>query len=206
MKFVILPTDEKKAVSDLTSNDKYALAAGLVEREVIMCVSAMVSEFQGMQLQCESYFDVGEELQEISFSDAEPLDAKRECQLVGWEKVTDIAPDRLFQYCASQGIESLLDVDGGYGINRLYVNIDNRDFDYCVDSWDELAENQGIDLEQEPLETLEYWAITSWLASKLDNTIETLGMHIWGRTCSGQSIALDSDIEDLAIALASFEA
>ena len=201
---VILPCGDKKLVTDLTSNDKYELADRLVKNEVIMCVSSMVSEVYKLD-SCEGV--ISEELNEIAYEDSESLDAKRECQLLGWEKADEMDVSRVYKYCVDNDINELYELADCRGFDKVYINLDKQDeHDYAVCDWEELAEKQGIDLEQEPLETLEYWAVTNWLASKLTNTVETLGMNIWGRACSGQAIALDGDIQDLAVELATFEA
>lgn len=50
-------------------------------------------------------------------------------------------------------------------------------------------------------EVLELWGITEWLAKKLIKRDEICfnyhGLWIWGRTCSGQSIYLDSVFSDI---------
>lgn len=51
-------------------------------------------------------------------------------------------------------------------------------------------------------EPLEYWIVSDWLASKLEQKNEciardVLGFNIWGRTTSGQSISIDRVIEDI---------
>lgn len=48
-------------------------------------------------------------------------------------------------------------------------------------------------------EILEWWIVSEWLANKLIDHGEPVakdyyGFHIWGRTCSGQSITIDSVI------------
>jgi len=54
----------------------------------------------------------------------------------------------------------------------------------------------------EPQEIYEWWLVTSWLASKLDEQGEPLltddESHWWGRTCTGQAICLDYNIQALA--------
>lgn len=205
--FVILPCGTKKLVDDLTSTDKYNLADRLVKNEVLLNVSYMVSEVAKLATQVPDEIAIYEDLLEVSFEEAEPLDAKRECQLLGWEKADEMDVTRVYKYCADNDINELYELADCRGFGKVYINLDKQgEHDYAVCDWEELAENQGIDLEQEPLETLEYWAVTNWLASKLNNTVETLGMTIWGRTCSGQAIALDGDIQDLAVELATFEA
>lgn len=204
--FVILPCNTKKLVSDLTSNDKYELASRLVDQNVLMNVSYMVDEVARLAIQAPDEMAIYEDLIDVSFEDSEPLDAKRECQLLGWECAGDILPERLFEFCAKMDLNHIEEVQGYSDQDCTYINT-NIEPEYYdnIDDWGELADSLGINLEQEPMETLEYWAVSNWLASKLSNTVETLGMNIWGRTCSGQAIALDNDIQDLAVELATFE-
>jgi hypothetical protein len=54
-------------------------------------------------------------------------------------------------------------------------------------------------------EVLEYWLVTPWLAEKLKARGELVenfqDLDIWGRQTSGQSITLDTVIEDIAAEL-----
>lgn len=57
--------------------------------------------------------------------------------------------------------------------------------------------------EPEYVDALEYWAVTKWFAEKLAENGESvmmdlLGFHVWGRTCSGQAIALDGVVRQIA--------
>lgn len=53
----------------------------------------------------------------------------------------------------------------------------------------------------DPTEALEHWVVSDWLGKKLQErgemVIEFMNLTIWGRTCSGQAIFLDSVIEDI---------
>jgi hypothetical protein len=55
--------------------------------------------------------------------------------------------------------------------------------------------------ETEPQEIYEYWIVTPWLGEKLrdkgDPVLERWGGWIWGRTCTGQAILLDSVISEI---------
>lgn len=56
--------------------------------------------------------------------------------------------------------------------------------------------------DEEIEEAYEHWIVTSWLANKLEDkgemvTKDFLGLTIWGRTCTGQSIMLDEVIRDI---------
>lgn len=72
------------------------------------------------------------------------------------------------------------------------------------DEWDEM--DYGVkcpycgtiheeEPETDPQEIYEYWIVTPWLGEKLrekgEPVLKRHGGWIWGRTCSGQAIALD---------------
>lgn len=69
------------------------------------------------------------------------------------------------------------------------------------------CENCGIRLENidnldtEPQEVYEWWAVTTWLGEKLkakgEPVIELYGKSLWGRCCTGQAILLDSVISKI---------
>lgn len=56
--------------------------------------------------------------------------------------------------------------------------------------------------ETDAEEAYEHWAVTSWLARKLEEHGEMVtnycNIWIWGRTCTGQAIALDHVIQVIA--------
>ena len=55
--------------------------------------------------------------------------------------------------------------------------------------------------EAEPQEIYEYWIVSPWLGKKLrdkgEPVLERWGGWIWGRTCTGQTISLDSVISSI---------
>lgn len=75
--------------------------------------------------------------------------------------------------------------------------IDGDDLHQALDT---LFDLEGVS----PLETeaLEFWAVSPYLAERLrresEAVVEVLGVHIWGRTCSGQAIAMDGVITSIA--------
>ncbi len=92
----------------------------------------------------------------------------------------------------------------------------NREVYYCVSTliaelstkpeyMDELFQVQfryDNDDENYPVEALEHWIVSDWLAGKLEEKGEMvlrdfLGLTIWGRTTSGQLIAADYVIEEI---------
>lgn len=69
-----------------------------------------------------------------------------------------------------------------------------------ADSWQEACWIDDLDVDA--VEVYEHWIVSTPLALALARNgmlVETyLGLNIWGRTCTGQSIALDGDIQDIA--------
>lgn len=66
--------------------------------------------------------------------------------------------------------------------------------------WREVCEAHNI--EPHLSEAYEHWIVTDWLAERLEERGEMvlrdfLGLTLWGRTCSGQSIAMDGVIQDI---------
>lgn len=58
------------------------------------------------------------------------------------------------------------------------------------------------DLEEEPQEIFEYWLISLSLANDLERKGEPVAKvggvgYIWGRTCTGQAISMDSVIQEI---------
>lgn len=70
-----------------------------------------------------------------------------------------------------------------------------------VEEYIQEIRDNGEDV-QEPLE---YWIVSEWFYDKLkalgEPVIEWSGLNIWGRTCSGQAIALDNTIDDVRKAM-----
>lgn len=73
---------------------------------------------------------------------------------------------------------------------------------YHTDVLQEIQDNEGLYPE-----IYEYWFVSSWLANKLKTygeaiiTHEALDMPVWGRCTTGQSIALDYVIQEIAFDL-----
>lgn len=73
------------------------------------------------------------------------------------------------------------------------------------DAWKELCEYDSIDTDDYRPEVFEHWAISDWLARRLAERGEVTGdlwnLTVWGRCCTGQAIALDHVIQQIAIEL-----
>lgn len=65
-------------------------------------------------------------------------------------------------------------------------------------TWQECCEANDID--PQTTEAFEHWIVNDWMANKLEAKGEMilrdfLGMTIWGRSCTGKMISMDSVIE-----------
>jgi hypothetical protein len=68
------------------------------------------------------------------------------------------------------------------------------------DEFQKIVQDHNLDYDYD--EVYEHWAVTSWLKKKLAERGEVVGdlagFDIWGRCCTGQSMTLDSVIQDIA--------
>ena len=79
------------------------------------------------------------------------------------------------------------------------------EYDVALDEYDEAeckACKESVEPELEPKEIYEYWAVSSWLARKLDEAGEAVhtdvcGHNIWGRCTTGQAISMDHVIREM---------
>lgn len=107
---------------------------------------------------------------------------------------------------ASQLVEDLLEasmngekVFGGIeldSITNLYIEDDSTAQDYGFDSLEAMQE-AGEDRQ----EIYEWWLVSEWLYQQLrkagEPVINSDYGYLWGRTCTGQAILLDSVIENI---------
>lgn len=82
-----------------------------------------------------------------------------------------------------------------------WQNLDDADDEESA--YREACEAESVDPHQ--WEVYEHWIVSDWLARKLraqgERVGECGGLTIWGRTTTGQAIAMDSVIEDIWLAL-----
>lgn len=148
------------------NKDIHETAERIVRSEVIVCLSALVSQCAG-----EGEGELGEIASELFY----PVQDWEEAAIQeGWH--LDGADDT-WQRKNTDG--SML---------REYTAREACDYD-------------GI--EPYEREIFEHWAISDWLGRKLLARGERVefdfyGLTVWGRTTTGQAIAIDSVIEDIA--------
>ena len=77
----------------------------------------------------------------------------------------------------------------------LKQSCDDSDCPFSYDDIDNLL-SEPDEGQPEQQEILEWWKVSSWLLNKLSDAGEPTikDFNLWGRTTSGQSIAIDGDI------------
>lgn len=149
-------------------------ARKLVDREVVYCVSALVSELAS------AYGDttgrnIGELVEQASELCAPVQDYESAAQEEGWQQADEGAP---FDF---------------------YRNGDDFETAEASD-WQDLCYLQNI--EPHDCEVYEHWIVSRWLADKLEARGEKVdrdfaGLTVWARTTTGQAILLDGVIRDI---------
>lgn len=150
-----------------------------VEREVVYCVSELISEL----IKGEGYF---EELYPVCCKD--DWDTPAEDFVYGWER------KQCEEYLGDVGFE----IQGNESVEVLQEEI-MRDI-VRMGSTQEFCEEHGLDPYIH--EAFEHWVVSRWLARKLEGKGEMvvydfLGLTIWGRTTTGQAIFLDGVISEI---------
>lgn len=151
-----------------------------VSQNVVYNVSILISE----QFMVIEYLSNGD--QEILYNLAVSYDYE--------EPARDYIEDMSIVEC----MEFLIDEEGelpyrGNARDQLLRYLDKEN---C---WQYFCEDKGID--PYGVEALEHWIISEYLGRKLEEKGEIVeeyqGLLIWGRGTSGQSIAMDSVIEEI---------
>lgn len=164
----------------------------LVEREVLHCVSHHISELS----QAPGLID---EETGIDLWRGIP-DYEEAATHAGWECaesnlwLNEFGATQLEEDGAPEDVDSWLSVSKG-----TFYHLDDVETCVAVD-WEELCCLQSIEpFEQE---VLEHWLVTKYFSEKLaehgERVVELHGLNIWCRTTSGQMIAADYVIEEIA--------
>lgn len=162
-------------------------AEDLVHREVLACVSSLVSTLAQNYSSAQSDKNFGQgllELTEQAFELASPVD--------DWEEAARQAGWSLGGYAAG-GADGTESWEGWYRPDETAVDHMAR-----YDTAQEACDRDGVEPYQ--WEVYEHWIVSSWLADKLEAHGEKVdrdfaGLTIWARTTTGQAIAMDSVIE-----------
>lgn len=164
----------------------------LVDREVLVCVSGLVSDLARMMqhvpgnVQRDLSFDE-DDLYRLMVRDDWETPAE-------WHIDHDMRREELVDALLSIG-----DTDGD-GHEERYAEMLEVDLrqELCAmikdqDLWRQFCEDRGIDPEQN--EAYEHWIVTDWLAARLKEKGEIVGdlgyLTVWGRCTTGQAISMD---------------
>jgi len=171
-------------------------AARLVQNEVHLCLSSIVSTLAGYTPRMGAYDDARHDRDNRDMMDL-TAQAQELCYpLEDWEE-------------AAREAGWIVSDSGQQFINEKTVDDDGL-CDHFVagfskgnpsaDDWRELCEVRDIEPYQR--EVFEHWAVSPWLADKLLERGEKVdkdfaGLNVWARTTTGQAISSDHVIEEI---------
>lgn len=202
-------------------NSVNEIAERIVKQHVICCVSVMVSEvFKLTSMQIGASYDGGFKSDEgaddlhnqcVDLMGSEP-DYEEAARCADWLPLSECSQDIL----ANPGNAEYLQENTGDTVEELkeaaegfYVQVLNGifvDYDWSIDSWEELCGCQNIDTDDYRSEVFEHWVVSDWFADKLLERggvvdMDFMGLAVWGRCTSGQRISMDGVVQDIAKSL-----
>jgi len=150
------------------STKNQRIKSKFVEREVIYCVSMLVSELLRMDNNNEYY----EEILDI-------------CSQPDYEAAVEYADDLHVMYSNY--------LAGYVWVYRVDHSI-SEPFDTELEAYQDCVYEN--DLEYDYIEAYEHWIVSDYLAKKLEEqgemvTYDLFGLTVWGRCTTGQAILLD---------------
>jgi hypothetical protein len=169
--------EDEKMSNDYNSSTNSRILSELVRREVLHCVSATVSHLISLGEE----FDDAETLYELTSRPQYTHEFEYECECGHDWSVMNEEPEDLIE---------LADVGEG----EQQCN--------CPSCGALVSPSDVSAYEADPIEALEFWAVSSYFAEKLaeqgEMVAEVLDFHVWGRTTSGQQIAADDVVGRIA--------
>ena len=176
---------------DLTRQE---LAQRLVDREVLLCVSVLVSDLSVLLCNADSGA-----LKQVSTSYEEIIDlstnsdyldpVRRHIEDLERTDLLELAEDQLDEIPETMSFQDIR--------KALITKVEAMDMDDLRSYADDL------NVEPDESEVYEYWVVTGWLAAHLRDYGEKVGdicdLNVWGRTCTGQSMTLDHVIQQIAV-------
>lgn len=169
-------------------------AARLVEREVYCCMSSLVATLVGGVHDASGATNMGRPLSDLCEQAAElaspVLDYEGAAREAGWKvtRLEDGAGETETEYFTWRG-EDAKKPDAETGTTPSET-----------EAWQMACKNDGLDPHEN--EVFEHWAVSSWLADKLEAKGERVdrdfaGLIVWARTTTGQAISIDHVIETI---------
>lgn len=196
-------------LNETTNLTDYIAAGGQPDSSVNQRIRSRLVEREVMHNLCQTVqfaMKHAENDDDVDYDDIMSLCGGDDWEEPGRDRISDM--DR----------NDLLTALGEYGADLPGVDEDNEDEDAdeggdlsddqlramlieCIDGdWQEFCETERLDPHD--LDVYEHWAVTSWfkrrLAERGEITGELLDFDVWGRTCTGQAIALDHVIASIA--------
>jgi hypothetical protein len=189
----------------------------LVQREVIYCVSYLVSDLLTL------YSAVPSSVQKETGTDYDEL--LNLCSQDDWEAAVDTYIDNmdrgeLVEALEAAGVEDersqaditlaeVEDLENGFsaearpwpGLHEKTLRAKLLDHLREEDELEDFAREHNLDPERN--EVYEHWIVTRWFADKLEEKGEVVGRDIcgigaiWGRTTTGQAISMDWVIQQI---------
>lgn len=160
-------------------------ARELVEREVFYCVSSLVSDI-AKSTAASHALDVEDEVIALCCRDDWETPGREYLEGLDAEELREIG-----QYLDVDGADAWDDdADDTESMTRAIVT----HCEAATEQWCELCDYCRID--PDTVEAYEHWIVSDWLVSKLKEKGEIvdrdfLGLTIWGRCTTGQSISMD---------------
>lgn len=148
----------------------------MIQREVLCCMSSLVSTLARISGINQSVIDADKEVWELANQASElaapVLDYEEAARDAGWQK--SLHPGRFEHEKREEELEAL--------------------------DWEDVCNKQG--LVPYEWEVYEHWAVSNWLAEQLiaqGERVDTdfAGLNIWARTCTGLDISMDGVIQKI---------
>lgn len=125
-------------------------------------------------------------------------------EAVAWEIHNTFDKETLIEELGNFDIDESIDLEEMSKEDlqiKLESQIEQSEEQGDTRAWQSIADSHSIDPHFN--EVYEHWIVSDWLARKLVDHCEIVendfhGLTIWGRTCTGQAIALDRVIQIIA--------
>lgn len=166
---------ERAAGQDKRSSGDYQRAVGeLVHREVIYCVSGIVSELTRQKT--DEWFH---------------LFVQEDWQTPAREAIPGLPREKLLEFLGKNDCAVNADSTAATLSSACLRHLES------AGSWQDFC--HANDLEPQRHEIYEHWIVSEWLAAQLEQRGEVIerdfyGLTLWGRACTGQAILLDGVI------------
>ena len=165
-------------MSDRMNADYQRNVSDFVGREVIYCVSSLVYELAQ---------------QADNMDDLLPVCAKDDWEEPAYYHARQMMTRaELAEHCESALGMAVYDDETHEELAQAVSTGQDEAREFC----------DHFGLDPDSVEAYEHWIVSNWLADKLKARGEMIlrdfmGLTIWGRTCTGQAISLDSVICDI---------